>query len=70
MYYDIVPVKSALLSNLTNECPATESAVVVRFRYNYFLGELQNRNENKQPHWSYFDLRRKLVELKPNADGA
>ena len=42
----------------------------VRFVYNYFLAEQQDRYEKKKPHLSFFDLCRELVELKRSGDYA
>ena len=42
----------------------------VRFVYNYFLAEQQDRYEKKEPHLSFFDLCHKLVELKQSDDRA
>ena len=42
----------------------------VRFVYNYFLAEQQDRYEKKKSHLSFFDLCRELVELKQSDDYA
>ena len=42
----------------------------VRFVYNYFLAEQQDRYEKKESHLSFFDLCRELVKLKRSDDYA
>ena len=42
----------------------------VRFVYNYFLAEQQDRYQKKESHLSFFDLCGELVKLKQSADRA
>ena len=70
--YNIVHIKSLLLSNLPRKCPAKDSVDAARcgtVRVQLFISRAARTVPEEKPHWSFFDQRARHSRFKSRRDG-